>query len=522
VLRLGRRPCRALAIVAGGLAAGVSPLLAQRAHQLEVGAFGSYNSFDGAYHLKDHIGEGARVGFFLLGHTLGLELDGGYVHPVADSGTGSAQVYTGSASLVFNFVAGHSSVYVLGGYTRLNFRGNSQFTDAAFHVGYGDRILLGDRLALRLEARNIFTPTSKLPVSSPPKWAMHIQGTAGVSVLLFGHFGPPPDADSDGVADKHDACPATPRGATVDERGCPHDADGDGVYDGIDKCPSTPAGAKVDVAGCPTDADKDGVFDGLDRCPNTPLGVKVDVAGCPVDSDKDGVTDDLDKCPNTPVGAKVDATGCPIDTDKDGVPDGIDQCVATPFGATVDATGCPLDSDKDGVYDGLDQCPNTPAGTQVDPRGCPANLDTDKDGVLDSVDKCPNTPPGTSVDATGCPILFTTKRTALVLRGVNFEVGRSALTADSYGVLDGVAASLVANPEIRIEIAGYTDNTGSAAVNTRLSQARAAAVRAYLAAKGVSPDRMVARGYGPTHPLAPNTTAAGRARNRRVELHQLP
>ena len=89
-------------------------------------------------------------------------------------------------------------------------------------------------------------------------------------------------------------------------------------------------------------------------------------------------------------------------------------------------------------------------------------------------------------------------------------------------MLDVVAQSLIDNPEIRIEIAGYTDNTGSATVNTRLSQARALAVRAYLARKGVTPTRMVARGYGPSGPIATNTTVAGRAQNRRVELHKLP
>jgi OOP family OmpA-OmpF porin len=79
----------------------------------------------------------------------------------------------------------------------------------------------------------------------------------------------------------------------------------------------------------------------------------------------------------------------------------------------------------------------------------------------------------------------------------------------------------VAAPEVRVEVAGHTDSTGSAATNVRLSEARAAAVRAYLARRGVAPDRMVARGYGSSRPVAPNATAAGRARNRRVELHRL-
>src|SRR5207249_2745324 len=220
-----------------------------------------------------------------------------------------------------------------------------------------------------------------------------------------------------------------------------------------------------------------------------PAGAVVDQRGCPLDADQDGVPDGLDKCPGTPAGAHVDATGCPTDADADGVPDGLDQCPNTPAGLKVDAKGCPIDSDADGVPDGVDQCPDTPAGVAVDAKGCP--MDADGDGVPDGLDRCPNTPKGATVDANGCP-----------------------LASD----LDAVAASLVANPEIRIEVAGYTDSTGTKFSNLRLSQARAAAVRFYLARKGVAPVRMVAKGYGASGYIAPNGTAAGRAQNRRVEL----
>src|SRR2546426_261431 len=214
--------------------------------------------------------------------------------------------------------------------------------------------------------------------------------------------------------------------------------------------------------------------------------------------------------------------GRPSDGDGDGVPDGVDQCPNTPAGAVVDAAGCPLDGDKDGVPDGLDKCPNTPPGTEVDAVGCTRIADSDGDGVDDTKDKCPGTAHGTRVDAFGCPILFTPERTPVILRGVTFETGRSALKLESHTVLDIVAQSLLDNPDIRIEIAGYTDTTGAPAANLRLSQAPAAAVRAYLAARGVAPGRMVARGYGAANPIAPNKTLDGRAQNRRVELHQLP
>jgi len=174
------------------------------------------------------------------------------------------------------------------------------------------------------------------------------------------------------------------------------------------------------------------------------------------------------------------------------------------------------------VPDGLDKCPNTPPGAEVDDVGCQRFKDSDGDGVDDSKDKCPGTAPGTRVDAVGCPILFTPERTPVILRGVIFETGKSALKPESFTVLDIVAQSLNANPDIRIEVAGYTDNTGSAAGNLRLSQARADAVRTYLASKGVTPDRMTAKGYGAASPIATNATSAGRQQNRRVELHQLP
>jgi OOP family OmpA-OmpF porin len=58
------------------------------------------------------------------------------------------------------------------------------------------------------------------------------------------------DSDGDGVLDDVDRCPGTPKGATVDARGCPMDSDGDGVYDGIDQCPDTPPGVEVDARGC--------------------------------------------------------------------------------------------------------------------------------------------------------------------------------------------------------------------------------------------------------------------------------
>jgi len=155
----------------------------------------------------------------------------------------------------------------------------------------------------------------------------------------------------------------------------------------------------------------------------------------------------------------------------------------------------------------------------VNASGCP--VDSDGDGVPDGIDRCPDTPAGREVDVVGCPVLFAVARAPLVLRGVNFETGRSVLTPESHAILDEVATSLLAQPEVRVEIGGHTDNTGSRAINERLSLERAQAVKAYLAQKGVAPGRMEVRGYGPDRPIATNATAEGRARNRRVELRRI-
>jgi outer membrane protein OmpA-like peptidoglycan-associated protein len=300
----------------------------------------------------------------------------------------------------------------------------------------------------------------------------------------------------------------------------PADTDGDGVIDRRDDCPGTPRGAIVDARGCPADSDGDGVWDGIDQCPDTPKGWPVDQNGCPADSDGDGVPDGEDACPATPAGATVNDTGCPIDTDGDGVYDGIDQCPDTPAGATVDDTGCPADSDGDGVYDGVDQCPDTPEGATVDDTGCPT--DSDGDGVYDGIDRCPDTPKGTPVDVNGCPSFGEkTARGAFVLRGVNFELNSATLTGGSGAILDLVAQTLAAYPEAIVEVSGHTDTTGSASYNLALSEKRANAVRDYLISKGIDGDRLRAKGYGETSPIAEGNTEDAHAQNRRVEVRRV-
>jgi len=330
------------------------------------------------------------------------------------------------------------------------------------------------------------------------------------------------DKDKDGIANKFDLCPLTPKGVLVDSVGCPLDTDKDNVPDYLDKCPDTPSEAVglVDSIGCPLDTDKDGVPDYLDLCPNTLENVLVDSVGCPLDTDKDGVPDYIDQCPKTPIEAigKIDSIGCPLDTDKDGVPDYLDKCENTPINALVDSIGCPLDTDKDGVPDYIDQCPKTPieAIGKIDSVGCP--LDTDKDGIPDYLDKCP-TVQG-SIHTNGCPEIKqeVTKLFTKALQGIQFATGKDILLKTSFPILNDIAKVMIENPEYKLTIAGHTDNQGDPLKNLDLSDRRALSVKLYLMKKGVDISRMTSIGYGDTKPVADNKTAAGRKQNRRVEF----
>lgn len=105
-----------------------------------------------------------------------------------------------------------------------------------------------------------------------------------------------------------------------------------------------------------------------------------------------------------------------------------------------------------------------------------------------------------------------------VLDDCNFETGKATLQPESYSVLDELVAYLVRKDDEKIELGGHTDNVGSAASNLKLSLDRANTVRAYLLTKGIDPDRVTAKGYGMSEPIADNKSEEGRAINRRTEV----
>jgi outer membrane protein OmpA-like peptidoglycan-associated protein len=356
------------------------------------------------------------------------------------------------------------------------------------------------------------------------------------------------DTDGDGVPDRIDRCPTEP--GPRENHGCPWtDKDGDGVLDKDDKCPNVPGPKEND--GCPwPDIDRDGVPDKDDKCPTIP-GPKEN-QGCPwPDQDRDGVPDKDDKCPTVP--GPIENQGCPWpDTDGDGVPDKDDKCPTIP-GPKMNQ-GCPWpDTDKDGVPDKDDKCPNEPGPKEND--GCPWP-DADKDGVPDKDDKCPHQPgpkenhgcpwpdrdgdgvpdkddqcpdqPGPASNR-GCPFagVTVTKERVQIHEQVFFRGGSAKILPRSYGLLNAVAQTLQAYPEIQlVEVQGHTDDVGPRKYNLRLSQKRAESVRAYLEGRGIERLRLLARGYGMDKPIRPvvkkrmkkKQLKEARALNRRVEF----
>jgi len=152
-----------------------------------------------------------------------------------------------------------------------------------------------------------------------------------------------------------------------------------------------------------------------------------------------------------------------------------------------------------------------PAPIAAAPVASNPNLDSDGDGVPDSMDKCPGTLKDTKVDNSGCPA-------RLVLKGQHFQRNSAELTLNARNILDELGQNIIANPQKNdIEVQGHTSSEGSDAYNMRLSQRRAQSVVNYLKMKGVT-NRLIAKGYGETQPVADNRTEEGRSENRRVEL----
>jgi len=264
------------------------------------------------------------------------------------------------------------------------------------------------------------------------------------------------------------------------------------------------------------DTDRDGLTDGeeVNMYHTNPL-----VA----DSDGDGLSDaDEVKKYNTDPNKK--------DTDGDGLSDA-DELMkyhTDPLKADTDGDGLkdgeeilnqktnPLKADTDG--DGL-----TDGDEVAKYKTSPLKADTDGGTVDDGTEVKNGTDPLNPADDVKKEepkpeVLKVEKGASIVLEGIVFKTNSADVTPESQDILTKVYNTMIGNPELEVEIQGYTDNVGKRTVNVRLSQRRADAVKAYIVGKGIEGKRITTKGFGPDRPIAPNTTEESKQKNRRIEF----
>lgn len=310
------------------------------------------------------------------------------------------------------------------------------------------------------------------------------------------------------VADKKDAYWNFLIGLTATGESGDADPDGDGLTNREEKQLGTNPRA--------ADTDGDGLSDGDEVKKDSTNPLKAD-------SDGDGLSDgdEILKYHTDPMKA---------DTDGDGLNDG-DEIL------TYKTDPLKADTDGDGSSDGDEILKDKTDPLRVDTDGDglndgdevtkyktdPTKADTDGGSVSDGAEVVRGSDPLNPADDVPPKKeeLKVEVGKAIVLEGIVFATGKADITTESETNLEKAYNTLEQNPEIGVEIRGYTDNTGKKAVNMKLSQSRAESVKAWLVKKGIAADRITAKGYGPDNPIADNKTKEGRAQNRRIEFFRV-
>lgn len=366
----------------------------------------------------------------------------------------------------------------------------------AIPLGGGISFGLSENMALDFRGLYHYAFTDLLDSREAGSDDAYVTGTAGLTWYRHSNQ----DPDGDGLSNKEEKALGTnPKVA---------DSDGDGLKDGEEVNTYKTDALKAD-------SDGDGLNDRDELITHKTDPNKAD-------SDGDGLADGVEI--NT---HKTDPMKA--DTDGDGLNDG-EEINSTKTNALV------ADTDGDGLRDGDEVKTHKTDPLKADTDGDtlkdgdevtkhktnPLKADTD-DGTVDDATEIRNgtNPLVADDDVPKKEILKVEAGAPIVLEGVVFKSGKSDITPESETILIKAFNTLEAYPQMMVEIHGHTDSRGSKALNTRLSLARAEAVKSWLVAKGIAASRITARGIGPDKPIDTNDTEAGRQKNRRIEFFRV-
>ncbi len=378
---------------------------------------------------------------------------------------------------------------------RVNRKRSYEKNNFSTPLGGGVGFMLGEKIALDLRGLYHFVNNDRLDDKRKGANDGFVSATAGLSWLFRGN----PDPDRDGLTNRDEKMRGTnPRLV---------DTDKDGIKDGAEVLTFHTNPLAID-------SDSDGLsdLDEIKKYKSDPMQADTDQDGLP-----DG--DEVSKYQTNPLKGDTDADDLSdaeelqvhktnanlADSDDDGLKDGdeIGRYHTQPL---------EIDSDGDGLLDG-----DEVKKYQTDPL----KQDTDGGTIADATEVNRGTNPLVADDDVPREILKVENNAPIVLDGVVFETGRAVLSEESEAILSKALNTLQYYPDMKVAIHGHTDNTGGLKTNLRLSQARAEAVKAYLVARGIASERIVAKGFGPYQPIAPNDTPEGRRQNRRIEFSRI-
>lgn len=432
-----------------------------------------------------------------LFESLGIDAVAGYIDTKSEIDNSKAKVYHFRLDAVYPFIIKNSSFtpfLSVGAGGNLYERNTGSEGRALFAYGGGLKYQLLDYLSARADARHILIVT--------PKRHDNVELTVGLT-YTFGverKSKPPVDSDKDGVPDKLDKCPDTPKGAKVDKDGCPKDGDGDGVPDYLDKCLSTPKGVKVDKNGCP---ETPAITPETTMPSAEPEKAKESESAAPSPSvPQEGVV--VKPSSGEPQAAPAEKR--PADVTRSGEETSTVPAAPTPVSqqqpsleVSTPATGGSADAP-------------TGAGTVVTAQPSKEGAGVPQQGAEKAA--APAAPAGEPTPAQR----ETEGRQELLKFTIEFDFNKSTIRPRYNRTLRKATAFLKINSGTVAEIKGHTDIIGKDRYNLLLSKRRAGSVRGYFIKQGIDGSRILMSGFGFHQPVADNKTAKGRQKNRRTEV----